>query len=279
MSSKYRKLSVAIAAAACSAGILAVPAHGVVTLGQVGIPGLNCAGPSEGLQPTVTSGNSYVAPASGNITSWSTRANDQVGPAKLKVYRPSGAANTFTVVGQDTPRALNLNTLNTFNLSPGITVQRGDVIGLGVPTGVAGCAFDVPGETPRQTSTTDASNGATITTTTPSPVGRRVNVSAVLDPTNAFTLGGTQKNKKKGNATVTVNLPNPGSLAVSGNGVKAVTTTVAAAGEVPVKIVAKGKKKSALNDNGKVKLSPTFAFTPTGGTAAEQASKLKLKKN
>jgi hypothetical protein len=272
-----KRLGIAATFSILVAGLMAAPGHGAVTVGQVGPPGVNCGSPTESLQPTVTFGNSYVIPASGRITSWSTLVSAQDGPAKLKVYRPvAGTTNQFTVVGQDTARPLTLASLNTFTLTPGIAVQRNDLIGIGSPSDVIECGFAVPGET-RQGSGTDAANGATITTG-PAP-GFRVNVSAVVDPTNTIALGAVKKNKKKGNATVTVNVPNPGSLAVSGKGVKAVTATVAAAGEVPVKIAATGKKKGALNDNGKVKVSPTFAFTPTGGAAADVAAKVKLKKN
>ena len=37
----------------------------------------------------------------------------------------------------------------------------------------------------------------------------RVNVSAVVEPANAFTLGEVRRNKKKGKATLTVSVPNP----------------------------------------------------------------------
>jgi hypothetical protein len=41
-------------------------------------------------------------------------------------------------------------------------------------------------------------------------------------PSNTFTLGARTKNKKKGTATLTIaDLPNPGDLTASGNGVKA----------------------------------------------------------
>jgi hypothetical protein len=260
-------------------GASAAPSAATVTLGQTGTAGgFNCGSPHEQLQTTVTSGPSYAAPAAGTIVSWSTLAGGAGlgGPVKLKVYRPvAGAASAFTVVAQDVERPLALNILNSFNLAPGIAVQRGDLIGLGSPSGVYACTHAGGGD--RRQAFTDVANGGTVTTV---PfTGTRVNVSAVLDPTNAITLGAVKKNKKKGNATLTVTVPNPGALSLSGKGVKAATVSAAAAGEVPVVIRAKGKKKSILNDDGKVKLSPTVAFTPTGGSETQQATKVKLKKN
>ena len=39
-----------------------------------------------------------------------------------------------------------------------------------------------------------------------------INVSAVVSPSNSFTLGKTKTNRRKGTATLTVDLPNPGDL-------------------------------------------------------------------
>jgi hypothetical protein len=104
-------------------------------------------------------------------------------------------------------------------------------------------------------------------------------------PSNAFTLGATQRNKKKGTATLAITLPNPGELTVSGKGVTAASAgqaTIAqavSAGSVRVLIKAKGKKKAKLNRTGKVKVGVTIAYTPTNGTANTQTVKVKLKKN
>jgi subtilisin-like proprotein convertase family protein len=106
-----------------------------------------------------------------------------------------------------------------------------------------------------------------------------------IKPSNVFTLGAVTRNKKKGTARLTVNVPGPGELALSGNGVKTADTagavaakTVPAAGKVRLLIRAKGKKKRKLNETGKVKVMPSVTFTPTGGDPSTQARKLKLKK-
>ncbi len=114
--------------------------------------------------------------------------------------------------------------------------------------------------------------------------GEKVNVSAVLQPTNAITLGATTLNKKKGTATVNLTLPNPGDLTASGNGVNAasaghaVISKAVAAGPAQLLIKAKGKKRKALNQTGKVKLNVAITFTPTNGDPATQSVTVKLKK-
>jgi hypothetical protein len=100
---------------------------------------------------------------------------------------------------------------------------------------------------------------------------------------NAFTIATIRRNKKKGTATVTVNLPDAGELVGSGNGVKAssagaVTSKSAPAGPAQLVIKAKGKKKRKLTRTGKVKLNMAITFTPTGGKANTQSLKVKLKK-
>lgn len=277
-----RKLLIALPLTALALAVTASPSAATVNLGQTGSAGGgNCGSPTEILQPTVTSGQSYVAPAAGRITSWSTQAGPAPasGPVRLKVYRPvAGSTTSFTVVARDVERALVVNTLNTFNLAPGFTVRQGDIIGLGSSTGQYTCTFGAPGET-RFTSFTDTAEGGTITATV-QPLGVRANVSAVLDPTNSISIASTAKNKKKGNATFTVNVPNPGTLTLAGTGVAGANSVVAAAGPVEVKVRALGKKKRKLLSTGKAKVTPTFTFTPTNGTAsAPLAQQVQLKKN
>jgi hypothetical protein len=102
-------------------------------------------------------------------------------------------------------------------------------------------------------------------------------------PSNVFTLDTTQRNKKKGTATLNITLPNSGALTVSGNGVTAASAgqaTIAqavSAGPTRVLIKAKGKKKAKLNRTGKVKVDIAITFTPTNGTANTQAVEMNLR--
>jgi hypothetical protein len=101
---------------------------------------------------------------------------------------------------------------------------------------------------------------------------------------NAFTIGTISRNKKKGNATITVNLPDPGQLVGSGTGVKAssaggaVISKSVGTGQATLVVKAKGKKRRKLNATGKVKLNVAITFTPTGGKSNTQSLKVKLKK-
>ena len=125
--------------AAASVAASASPAAGSVTIGQIGTPDSADCSSGDWSQPTVNSGNSYVMPATGTLTSWSHIAKS--GPnqkLKVKVFRPV-AGLTYTVVGQDVSRDLASGVPNTFATS--IAVKAGDVLGLTTLAGEPGCAF------------------------------------------------------------------------------------------------------------------------------------------
>jgi hypothetical protein len=107
-------------------------------------------------------------------------------------------------------------------------------------------------------------------------------VQATIEPTNAFTVGAPVRNKKKGTATLTVDLPNPGTLDFSGAGINIAETaavkTVTAPGPVKFSIKAVGRKLKKLKTKGKVRVVPTLTFTPTGGAASTQSTPLTLRK-
>lgn len=122
-------------------------AEAQVTIGQLApTPNpVDCdfPGPFDEIQTAVAAGASYVVPASGAITSWSTNAGKGAGQRLgLKVFRPTGP-DSFLVVGQD-DRALAPSALNTFPVT--IPVQAGDVLGLHVPgeteSAVTACGFE-----------------------------------------------------------------------------------------------------------------------------------------
>jgi hypothetical protein len=108
-------------------------------------------------------------------------------------------------------------------------------------------------------------------------------------PSNAFTIGGVKRNTKKGTATLTVQVPGPGEVALSGNGVRPLRPVarrdrdsspkpVGAPGPVELQVKATGGKKRKLLKAGKVKVRATITYTPTGGSPASQSLSVKLKR-
>ncbi|MDP9188533.1 MAG: hypothetical protein M3O25_04720 [Actinomycetota bacterium] len=261
---------------------------GAVTIGQLGaVTSPNpCSSQVDRVQPTVTSGTSYVVPSTGGVNAWTVRSwttlPNAPGSVKMKMYRPLGPG-VFTAVAQDVTRTLSVGVLNTFQVN--LAVRSGDVLGLNATTDYP-CSFVLPGDSYLRTATgvvSDLANGATGTfpeaVIGSAPTGRRLDITADVTPTNTFKFGKISRNKNKGNATLTVNVPNPGKLSVSGTGVVKGSKTADDPGDFKLTISAKGKKKRALNDSGKVNVTPKISFTPTGGAAGEQSRKLKLRKN
>jgi hypothetical protein len=277
-------LGICVAVIAVAAG--GSSASAAVTIGQLApgsSPPATCSNPMpyDMVQPSVTSGASYVVPGTGPqlITSWSTNAGPGAGQTlALKVFSLLAPPNTFRAGTHDGPRPLAAGQVNTFsNLQ--LQVQPGDIIGLNDGTVAVACLFAVPGET-HQERTGDLTDG----TSGPffSASNNRLNISAVVKPSNLFALGRTARNKKKGTATISALTPQPGRVTVTGKGVKGVAVAgggaVAPAGKVRTLVRAKGKKLKTLNETGKVELMTTTTFTPTGGDPRSRTLRLVLMK-
>jgi RTX calcium-binding nonapeptide repeat (4 copies) len=159
----------------------ASPASASVTLGQLSPdPSTSfCFGPMDEAQPTVTSGNTYVVPETGTITSWSHNARVGAGQTfTMKVFRKIAEPGTYMVVGHDGPRPLAASALNTFPAS--IPVKPGDVLGFNNESPVAtSCGFPVTGESYlfRNGNLADGESDAFS-----SFPGFRLNISAVVEP-------------------------------------------------------------------------------------------------
>ncbi|MFL5870963.1 MAG: choice-of-anchor D domain-containing protein [Solirubrobacterales bacterium] len=108
-------------------------------------------------------------------------------------------------------------------------------------------------------------------------------------PSNHFTIEGVTRNTSKGTATVRIDVPGPGNVALGGKGVQpqrsianrafgATAKPVAGAGPVDLLIKATGSKKRKLKKAGKVRVQVTITYAPTGGTPASQPLSVKLKR-
>jgi hypothetical protein len=270
--------------AAVSLAASASTAAASVTIGQLAPSGTALAcniAPAERLQSTVTSGNAYVVPANGTITSWSYNADPGSGQTMaMKIYRKVGDPATFQVVGHDGPRDISGGTLNTFPTN--IPVRPGDVLGTYQPTTVPTACGVVSSGDLAYFFTGTLNDGQSQSF---NPVaGIRLNVSAVFTPSNTFTLGPVARHKEKGTATLNLTLPNSGELTASGKGVKAasagpaVVSKAVGAGPAQLLIKATGKKRATLNATGKVKLKVAITYTPTNGDPGTRSVKVKLQK-
>jgi hypothetical protein len=259
-------------------GLLSMPgaAGASVTIGQTPLstPAATCNTQLDLVQPSVTSATRYVVPSTisqGTITQWSHRAAAGSGQQiTFKVFRPMGGT-TYQVIGHDGPRDLKPSSLNTFSTS--IPVQAGDVIGensANAATVPNGCLFAANGDSHLERAG-DLGDGATGTFA--SLPNTRVNASAKVEPVNAFSFPSVATNRR-GFAIVTLSVPNPGRLSVSGNGVGSSvhgTINLATPGTVGVAVWATGFNRFKLKRKRRVVVVPTFRYTPTSGARRSQS--------
>jgi hypothetical protein len=263
--------------------LCAAPASASVILGQLATTPSGTSTNADFAQLSVSSGPSYVVGETGNIVSWSHNAGSGASQKlTMKVFRKTLDPDFYKVVGLDGPRDLTASLVNTFPVS--IPVQPGDVLGAYAPSGavttiVAGTPQDrfLNRSSPLGLGIGEEAGFVEST-------GGRVNLSAVLVPTNTVILGSTALNKKKGTATLSVTLPNPGDLTATGSGVsaasagRAVISKAVGAGPAQLLVKATGKKRKTLNATGKVKLTVAITYTPANGDPATQPVTVKLKK-
>lgn len=167
----------------------AASASAQVTIGETGVPAagtkLCILGPYDNV-PGGASAGAFTVPAAGVITSWSNQAAEGLGQElTFKVFRPAGLGPllpAFQVVGQDGPRSLTPNVVNTFPVE--IPVKAGDLIGDNDVN-----AETVPNACLLKTSNTDDviywKGGSALPGSTPfeavkGEAGSRMNVSATL---------------------------------------------------------------------------------------------------
>jgi hypothetical protein len=222
-------------------------------------------------------------PGAGTITSWTVNQTVNAGQQlTMKVFRKVDDPHTYRVVGHDGPATLTPDGTVGNSFAASIQVQRGDVLGFHIITPGVKCVFPVPGEQFLLGNPSDLGDGASGPFDVDTADNARLDIQATFVPNNTFSLGKVSRNKKKGTATLSLNLPNPGDLAASGKGVGAISASRAAvsksvdAGTAQLLIKAKGKRRATLNATGKVKLKPKITYTPTGGSPSSQSVKVKL---
>jgi hypothetical protein len=252
----------------------AAPAHASVTIGQLptAAPSPRCTVDADYLQPSVTGGNLYIARQAGTITSWSTNSFNSGATYVFKVFRRTSDPDVFQVIARSEPHSLGPG-LNTLPVS--IPVRSGDMIGINESGAPNSCTFVLPGDSVLS-HPGDLSDGAAGEFSAVEDV--RLNLSAVLVPSNEFTLGTVTRDRRRGSASLTAYVSNPGLVTISGKGLKRqIAKTVAVPGPVPFQIASAGSFKRRLERKGKVAVNPTVTFYPAGGDPASKSITVRLR--
>jgi hypothetical protein len=268
----------AILAAACAIVLAGSgSASASVTIGQLAPtpPAPTCPSSGAGydyLQTSVTGGNLYSARAAGTITSWSTNSASPDATFVFKVFRRTSDPDFFQVVGRAVEHTLTAG-VNT--VSTDLHVESGDLIGLheegGGPT--SSCTFPTPGDGALR-SPGDVADGQPAQFSPVTDV--RLNLSAVLVPSNAFTITSITRHKN-GTATLTADLSNPGLLTIGGAGLRKKHVSAAVASRVTLNVATTGKRMRTLARKGALKVPVGVTFYPTGGDPNSQTIPVKLR--
>jgi hypothetical protein len=169
--------------------LIATPggAGAATTIGQLAPPNppaFCTLGPFDVVQPTVTSGNSYVVPSNGVLTSWSHNAAAGAGQTlTMKVFRKVADPNTYQVIGHDGPRPLDASALNTFPAS--IPVKPGDLLGVNdanASDANNACLFITGAGDLHRELEGDLADGASDDFDVSGPTDTRINATASVEP-------------------------------------------------------------------------------------------------
>jgi hypothetical protein len=173
-------------------------------------------------------------------------------------------------------------------ISGGVTTS-GDAsssVSVTAPSGSAGGPLSAPGVAQGWSST--VTNGAMTRryhfsavcegpTPTPTPTPTDPNDPAnPSPPSNAFTVGKLSRNRDRGTGMLPVTVAGPGSVTLASSKLKPQAIVATGAGEVAVPVKAAGDAKRKLRRTGKLKTLVSLTFTPSGGSAAAQESRVKL---
>jgi DNA-binding beta-propeller fold protein YncE len=102
--------------------------------------------------------------------------------------------------------------------------------------------------------------------------------SQASDPFARFMIGKARRNRRRGTAKLPITVPDPGTLSITGRGVKAGGTRSVPAGTVKVLVKAKGRKRNKLEAKGRAKLMLSIAYAPAGFPPSTQTAEVRLRK-
>jgi hypothetical protein len=281
-----RVLGKGFAAAMVVGGLLPASAGANVTVGNpLTLPttgGLGAGGAPAKVFVTTGYGAALAplmsSPVNGTVVQWNVRGSFAVGgphTLTLRVLQPSGA--NFIGAGSSTSETIPTVTDDVLRpFSTSIPIRIGDQIGVGATPGSL-----VP-STSSSGSTFKTYNTFADSSPSGSPIGGGgglvAAVNAVVAPTNTVALSAITRHKKRGTASLTVTVPNAGTLAISGKSVKPQTRDAHQAGDLSLILQPSRKAAKKLKRTGKSSGKVAFTFTPSFGDPATQQAPVKLLK-
>jgi hypothetical protein len=217
-----------------------------------------------------------VAPVNGTVVTWRIRTGATSTPSELRVIRllPDGSATASATSPSVTPP---VNAMQAYPVQ--LPIKAGDTVGVD-------CCGN-PGQEILVSTTPMAlrniylpplmEGGAPQAQNSP-PLNWELAINADIEPT--ATLASVKARPRKGGKIkLTMVAPNPGMLFATGKGLHSTPRKqVPAAGPFTLVVKPYFLTKRKLADGKTVKAKVKLTFTPTGGSSAVQALKVKLKR-
>jgi DNA-binding beta-propeller fold protein YncE len=97
-------------------------------------------------------------------------------------------------------------------------------------------------------------------------------------PSNQFAFGALKLNARNGTAVLSVRVPGPGTVSLTGKGLRRTTAKLGEPGTVKLAVRLLGQAKRKLLATGRAKVKATVSYTPTGGSKASKSKSLTLKR-
>jgi PKD domain len=209
-------------------------------------------------------------------------AMDKGGDATVVWVRDNGTHNIVQMAGYDAdpPELSNVSipALATVGQTVQFSASSFDVWQVGPPSFDFGDGTQAGGTSVSHSYSAPGSR-TVIVTAKDSAGGESATTGTVLvKARNFFSFGKLSLNRKKGTATLAVNIPEPGAIVTSGKGIKKVTVRSAKAGTVKVPLKAAGKGLKHLDAKGKLRALLKIAYSPIGGDTNTKRRKVILQK-
>jgi hypothetical protein len=285
-----------LALGALTLPVLALPAtaQGTVTIGSslertANASSGGCAGGTCTLAIGALDGDRQApggvsSPVNGTITTWRIRTGVTTGPAALSLARPL-AGGLYTSGGATPQMTPTADAISTYPAQ--LPIQQGDLIGVDC-CGAGGATFFTASSP--QTTRLDFEPGPLAAGPGTAPAASdnfEVLINADIEPTSAFTI--TKVRRKKGGAiSVTVQVPNPGTLvagdphdyALGAPGVKPLLLKAAVDDVTPGSVTVTTRTTQLARDllarRGRLKVRVKVLFSPKGGPPSSHVVKVKL---
>ena len=218
----------------------------------------------------------------GNDALFPEVAMDDAGDAAVVWRRSNGSNAIVQVAGYDANppelRNLSVPSTGTVGIPVSFSVDPFDVWSVSSSGFDFGDGGSAPGSSMSHTYAAPGTYQVTATATDPAGSSTSAGGTISILASNDFRLGKLKRNKRRGTATLAVEVPGPGRLVLSGKGVKRVSKRAPGAGALKLPIKAAGKSARRLTARGKAKLKLKIEFSPEGGPPASQTRTIILKK-